>query len=638
MDGSPALPCREITGVLSPWRKTDGRLTWRKKTVFRTTPPSACIGSQALVISWKPTNTRGRGGAHRSGESVMWRRCIGVSFSGAAGYLYPFYLHPALLFWAHLRNWTPLFREIWHPAVGAKVNFLQRRFRIHILPFALLCLGAAAAGLYLLHLCAAVLAERALYSDGSHFFTSLLRRDFGWPFADDPKHIRLFVNYINQFPVAMAIKAGVEDLRTLKLLFGAALFFTPIIIYLGCYINCRRAKDYRILFFVAATVLTCTMPSEFFILNQAFTTLALCWLLLCYVLLDFRLRVLDHAVVVVVLWVLFRAHEGMVLWGVVLFCAAAARLIRARRRPVLKNDLHICLIGLTGLLHTLFVLYWQASHPVGEQTQVFLNYLMGAHPNRMWDASGATRLSLLTWVALVASLAGISLQGKFIGSPRLSKAVLVLCWGIAVVCATFALQVSVVLFDEPWRIRPWPEKSYRFLVNFGSVFWMGLAVVFWWARMQIGHAWRSLMQFILAVGLAGGSVWQLGNTKYWGEFQNQAALIVKESNKTFISSCEIEGEFSKVERSWLLHNADSWTWPAYSIAIQNSKRVSKVVISEERPKMFQIYEGEDYHVSASHVVFFPDGFFDFSDLIRAHRAAASAAGRHGRKNYGRPLC
>lgn len=506
------------------------------------------------------------------------------------------------------------------------MTMLKHRVHAGLPPFLLACLGAAVGGLYLLHLCTAVAAERALYSDGAHFFTSLLSRDYSWPFTDDWKHIRLFVNYLNQFPAALAIKAGVDDLRVLKLLFGAALFFVPVIIYAACFLICRRAKDYRVLFFIVATVLTCTMPSDFFIVNQAFTALALSWLLLCYVLLNFRIRAFDWVVIVAVLAVLFRAHEGMLLWGVVLFGAAAARLMRTGRPVAPKDNLHVYLIGLTGLLHAAFVLYWQATHPVGEQTQAFLSLVSKALPSSMWQASGSNRISLLIGVALVASLAGMRLRNAVIGNQKLSVAALALAWGAAIVCAVLALQTSAIQFDDPWRIEPWREKSYRFLINFGSLFWMGMAVVFWWARMEFSCAERRLMQFILAVGLVAGSIWQLNNTRSWNEFQNQSILIMKNSEKTFISSCEIEAGFSKTGYAYLLKNADSWTWPAYSIAIQNAKLVPKIALSAEHPDMFTIHQNSDLHVSASYVEFFPDGYFDFSRLISAHQASRAEQG------------
>ena len=506
--------------------------------------------------------------------------------------------------------------------------WISTRARILLSP--LFWLGMAAGGLYLFHLCNAVLAERALYTDGAVFFTGLLARDFPWPWVDDPKHIRLFVNYINQFPVVLAIKAGVEDLRTLKLLFGGALFFIPVIIYLACFLVCRRARDHRMPLFIAASFISCAIPSEIYIVNQSFTTLALCWLLLCYVLLDFKVNALDRALIIAVLLALFKSHEGMVLWGAVLFCAAGARLWRCRWPGILKDHWHIPLIGLIGLLHAAFVLYWQATHPVGEQTQTFLNDLAGFLPERMWTASGATRISHLAGISLVSSFIVIWFRGRMTWLPKFSMAILTLCWGIALFCAYFSLDVAVLFRDEPWWIRPWYEKSYRFLINFGSVFWMGMAIFFWWTGARLSRADRSLIQFILVAGLIAGCIWQLGNTESWKDFQNQSALILENSEEPFIPTCKVKERFSEMERVWLYHNQDPWVWPAYAIAIQNARLVSKIIVPENHLHMLQIYEKQDdddgFLVIASFVYFFPDGYFDFSELIRAYQAYSPAIG------------
>ena len=507
------------------------------------------------------------------------------------------------------------------------MSMISARARILLSP--LFWLGMAAGGFYLFHLYDAVLAERALYSDGAHFFIGLLARDFAWPVVDDPKHIRLFVNYINQFPTALAIKAGVEDLRTLKLLFGGALFFIPVIIYLACFLLCRRAQDHQIPLFIAASFVSCAMPSEVFIVNQSFTTLALCWLLLCYVLLNFKINALDRALIIAVLLALFRSHEGMVFWGAVLFCAAGARLWHCRWPGILKDHWHIPLIGLFGLLHAAFVLYWQATHPVGEQTRTFLNDLAGLLPEKMWTTSGATRISHLASFALVASFIAIWFRGRMTWLPKFSMTILALCWGIALFCAHFSLDVAVLFRDEPWWIRPWYEKSYRFLINFGSVFWMGMAIFFWWTEAKFSYAERMLIQFILVAGLAAGCLWQLGNTEHWKKFQNQSAHILENSKEIFIPACKAKERFSEIGRIYLYANADPWVWPAYAIAIQNARLVSKIIVPEDDPSMLQVHDEQDYyderHVSASYVVFYPDGYFDFSELIRAYRAYSPAA-------------
>ena len=75
-----------------------------------------------------------------------------------------------------------------------------------------------------------------------------------------------------------------------------------------------------------------------------------------------------------------------------------------------------------------------------------------------------------------------------------------------------------------------------------------------------------------------------------------------------------------MRKDWLLEKNDVvWTWSAYSIAIQNAKVVRKVVVLDGYPDLFQIHRDKDYIVSASSVVFFPDGYFDLSHLLAAQQ-------------------
>ena len=483
-------------------------------------------------------------------------------------------------------------------------------------PGCLYFLGAVSGGLYLLHVCTAILAERVLYADGVVFFLSLLSREFPWPMFDDGKHIRLLVNYINQFPLALAIKAGVVDLRTLKLLFGVGLFLVPLAIYSLCFFLSYRAGDCRVLFFLLASFATCAMPSEIFIVNQAFTSLALCWLLLCYVLLDFKARAFDKALIFAILIVLFRAHEGMLLWGPMLSIAALARLIRYRTYAPTSENWHIHAIGLAGILHAAFVAYWQLTYPVDEQTQAFLVLLTKVLPGAMWANSGATRISLLAGIALAGSLAMMWLGSKVKLWPAMRAA----WWMMLVACAILSLQVFSFPFYEHWHTYPWHEFDYRFLVNFGSVFWMGLIVILWWKGVQFSRAERSLMWLILAMGIGAGAVWQLANTESWDDFQRQSKNFIRNSENVFISSSELRKRFFDMRKDWLLEKNDvAWTWPAYSIVIQNAKVVRKVVVLDGHPDLFEIHRDKDYIVSASSVLLYPDGYFDLSHLLAAQQ-------------------
>ena len=105
------------------------------------------------------------------------------------------------------------------------------KYNLNPLQLASAILLIAAFLVYAVYLVQAIYVERALFADGAFFFVALLSNENHWPIVDDSKHIRLFVNTINQFPIALALKSGITSLRTLKVLFGAGLFLTPLLSY-----------------------------------------------------------------------------------------------------------------------------------------------------------------------------------------------------------------------------------------------------------------------------------------------------------------------------------------------------------------------------------------------------------------------
>jgi hypothetical protein len=210
--------------------------------------------------------------------------------------------------------------------------------------------------LYGAYIVTALVTERALFADGANFFVGMLRRSFDWPFNDDGKHIRLLVNGLNQFPLALALKMRLTSLPALKLLFGAGLFFTPILAYVFCFILSRRASDFRPFLLALFSYVTCCLPSEIFILNQALTAVALSWVVLHYILLDLKLGRGDIVLLVVIAAILFRAHEGMIFWGTVIAFAAGAK-ISLWYREKKPFSWTILALGTLGLAQVAFALY-----------------------------------------------------------------------------------------------------------------------------------------------------------------------------------------------------------------------------------------------------------------------------------------
>src|SRR5215470_10436057 len=70
----------------------------------------------------------------------------------------------------------------------------------------------------------AILAERGFAGDGSHYFLAQLQR----PRVYSPEVSRWAANLLTEWPMLLAMRAGVTDIRTLSWLFGFGLYFPSV--------------------------------------------------------------------------------------------------------------------------------------------------------------------------------------------------------------------------------------------------------------------------------------------------------------------------------------------------------------------------------------------------------------------------
>lgn len=450
------------------------------------------------------------------------------------------------------------------------------------------------------HLGQAIHVERALYADGANFFVDLLNKQSVWPIADDPKHIRLFVNFINQLPVAFALELGVEDLRLLRILFGAGLFLAPVFIYAYCFILSRRVADYRVFFFAMVSMVTCAMPSEIFILNQSFTALALAWVLVHYILLGLNLRRFDWFIIVLVSIILFRAHESLMVWGgIFVFSAAAVIWVRDSRR-ITNANLHVYTIGLLGLAQLAFVIYWQATHPVGQQTSAFLKLIGLVKPSELWV--GSTRISLLLAVLLLAVFASDLLRRYRSDIGGASKEVFIFLF-VSIGCFLVATgAMSLFQFD---LTSPYREYSYRFLITFGSAGWMSLSIVAVLGGWDLKVQARRLCVIALSLGMVSASMWQISNNIQWSIFKNAAIQELNSQTDTLIDPVRVKDRLALYEQEIVYKYRWDWTWPVFGMSLQNDGRVERLF----RPEGYDEYFKPPAMVPF--VRFDGEGFFDF---------------------------
>ncbi|MCX7207254.1 MAG: hypothetical protein NT086_14965 [Proteobacteria bacterium] len=435
---------------------------------------------------------------------------------------------------------------------------------------------------YLSYLIHAIYVERALYADGANFFIDLLNRQSAWPVADDSKHIRLFANLVNQFPVVVALKNGVEEFRVLKLLFGAGLFLIPLFIYLYCfYLSCRAGR-YHVFFLSMASLITCAIPSDIFILNQSFLALAFSWVLIHYVLLQIDIKWIDCVVIALVSIILFRAHESLMLWGGVILVGSIA-IIAIRDKMVVNNkNLHIYSLGGVGFALLLFVLFWQSTHPVAQQTDAFLQLIKLAAPAELWK--GNTRISVLTLLFLVAAFAYSLMINRFKNINYLFSWIFITV-SIVISCGLIYTGVSAIYdysLTDPFR-----EYSYRFLMTFGSTAWMLLAIAFSFKKIPFDLRAAYAAVFALALGLISASIWQISSNIQWAAFKNAAATQLQASEKPLLLPESVRDQLISENKEYAYKYRWGWAWPVFGVSLQENGQIDRLYRPEGPQENFK---------------------------------------------------
>lgn len=459
---------------------------------------------------------------------------------------------------------------------------------------------AFAALSYFFYLFTAVLFQRILYADGSFFLTTLLSRDFPlWPYSDDFKHIRLFVNLLNQFWAAAYLKFGFNDLQTFQVLFGAGYYFTAPALYVYCGWLSYRAKNSLPFLFAMISLASCSMPSEIFAINQALTTVALCWVIFHYLVLDLKITKLDIAVITVISIFLFRSHEGMLLWGAVFALVSAGRIFLLYRQGQKQVPTLIFALGLLGILQAAFVGYWQLSHPVEEATQNFLQTFNYATPSRVLGGIG--RLSALT----LGMLSCVILPFP----KRLQQVIL---FGGSLGILVHALDH----FGLSETIFPMDEYGMRVLIPFLSPLMMLAAAlaIFLKPFQKIS---RQRLVVIAAAGILGSSLWQIGSNFQWNNFVQASKEVLDQSSEVLISPLEVYENLTKKNQPQYMNYSWGWTWSVYGLNLQDQPVITKIYRPLEALESFKLPSGEDKTLILPFVHFLPGGYFQFDEFLKA---------------------
>jgi len=181
-------------------------------------------------------------------------------------------------------------------------------------------LWAVALTLFLASVVQAVITHRSLYQDGGHHLVVLLqtRSPTQWFWA------RHFAQVLAQWPLVVALRAGLTDLEACITIQAAGLFYlTPLAVLLGLKLAARdRVLQLLVLLFVGAYYLN----ADFGIISESHVFAALTLLASLLLLRRGKLGRGGSVALLALAFLLLRCYESMVFSGVLLALLCVARL------------------------------------------------------------------------------------------------------------------------------------------------------------------------------------------------------------------------------------------------------------------------------------------------------------------------
>jgi hypothetical protein len=387
----------------------------------------------------------------------------------------------------------------------------------------------------------AVVTHRTLYQDGGHYLVVLLQteRPTDWFWA------RHFAQVLTQWPLVLALRAGLEDLPACMTIQAVGLFYlTPLVALLALSLAAGdRVMQLLVLLFVGAYYLN----ADFGIIAESHVFAALA--LLASVLLMRRARSgLGGGLALTVLsFLLLRCYESTVFSGVVLALLCYLRV----RDGAVEGKAAKALLGISALLFLggAGIALDEILHPVSAANR---DNLVASLRSFSWVHSGVVFVA----VAGVGWFAGLR-QGlvRKIGDSLFLLAAVV-----------FALQP----FLFPETIAPARHMAARVLTTLPLAVLILLASLVARGRIKLRqrHLDRALT-YLLAVIVA-QSVWHFGATQLWNEYL-QSFRTALERHQGFVSHRVVAHELRYTS---LFHWG--WTEPTLSILLSPGGRVQAI--------------------------------------------------------------
>ncbi len=345
---------------------------------------------------------------------------------------------------------------------------------------------------FLLTSCVAVVASRGLVADGAYYFITILQQP--WPTTFE--HGRLAAHALTQWPLVLAIRVGLTDLTTLRLIHSAGLFYLGPLHLLLCWWFVPKGEE-RELFWPLLSLFAGSINAWFVAMTEAHVLTWLFWPMVIFLIhgeLRHRLQAAVFALLVIASTL---AYETMALQGLLL-----AGLAGARRRGETAAGPRWMWTAITGcfLLGAGVAAYFAVNPRSPENRRGFLAGMLQFAGTGREDLNYPVLLSF----GVLALVAIVLLVGPFRRSIFL---------GVLGSLAAAGILVALSPIFKPDSLRPLQQFQARAWIGLLPV---GLTLVMLYLRHRRPRpfAFKMALGFLLVLGLT-QITWHMVATAQW---------------------------------------------------------------------------------------------------------------------------
>ncbi len=454
--------------------------------------------------------------------------------------------------------------------------------------------------LFSIFIITSIITQRGLYADGVFFLLAIIDQasDPGYPIFDDSKHIRLFINFLNQLLPSLTVFFKIGNFQIINYLFNINIFLMPLAMALIVFYISKSIHKAYFSIIVFASFIYFVFGSFIFILNQAITFSFVLWGIFIYTFMDRQPKSFDWILVSALLVLTFRGHEMILTVAPVILLAIVWNFNEKHKLLKYFNSYIFTFITLSFL----WAVYWQLSHQVGHQTNSFLYIVF-----RFLDY-GVLFDSILS-VPIIGIVLSLFITSLYFRKKNYTRIINVAIW--LFICFSSYIVIKKTFFDiTSIHI----EFDYRIFITFGIPVMMLLTVLY--QKLDLHFMTSELLIYLIRIVLISGiflTIWQLKHNYYWNSFLHKIKENIEVSNHF-----EIDSDYFSIpldngigRYSW------GWCWPHYSIIAQKGD-VSKIIIPVEqfRKKYYDISLKENI-VLLPYRKFKNDQYLDFTKLMNS---------------------